>query len=307
MIRIIETNQYTNCIEITNKEVRVVIEPNYGGRVLYYERSGKNVLFVDPREDGYTSASKEEAPLKNLSPCAGRFDIGPEMTIAAHPTLWYGKYTSEILNDFSVKILSEKDDVTGVQLERIFELDDASSRLSCTQTIHNVSDEEKQYFFWSRTFAQGGGVCVVPLNPISRYPKGYLMYGPGDTIDYMPEKENNVHVDNAILKIVGPPERAKFAMDSMDGWLAYFAKNNLLFVKKFPCFPNAVYGEIAANTISIWYNGEQMTELEPIGPLENIAPGAEASFTEEWFLIDYPFSSAKTINNETLVEIVEML
>ena len=32
-----------------------------------------------------------------------------------------------------------------------------------------------------------------------------------------------------------------------------------------------------------------MCELEPIGPTENIPPGGEASFTEDWWLLPYSY------------------
>lgn len=45
--RIITENEFKNCIELSNKTVRVVLEPNIGGRVLKYELNGINILYVD--------------------------------------------------------------------------------------------------------------------------------------------------------------------------------------------------------------------------------------------------------------------
>ncbi|OQC29015.1 MAG: hypothetical protein BWX70_01650 [Verrucomicrobia bacterium ADurb.Bin070] len=41
---------------------------------------------------------------------------------------------------------------------------------------------------------------------------------------------------------------------------------------------------MAGLTISIWYFKDEMCELEPIGPLERLEPGAAFSFVEEWSL-----------------------
>ena len=49
------------------------------------------------------------------------------------------------------------------------------------------------------------------------------------------------------------------------------------------------YGELAGLTISIWYYQDLMCELEPIGPSENIPPGGEAAFTEDWWLLPYDY------------------
>lgn len=91
------------------------------------------------------------------------------------------------------------------------------------------------------------------------------------------------------MEIVGPPARAKLAFDSAAGWFCYLTRNNLMFVKRFPVYPQRVYNEMAGLTISIWYFEDKMCELEPIGPAENLSPGQSASFTEEWWLLPYRF------------------
>jgi hypothetical protein len=62
-------------------------------------------------------------------------------------------------------------------------------------------------------------------------------------------------------------------------------KNDLMFVKRFPTYPSRVYNEMAALTVAIWYFKDLMCELEPIGPMERIAPGQSAAFTEVWWLL----------------------
>ena len=80
----------------------------------------------------------------------------------------------------------------------------------------------------------------------------------------------------------------------MEGWFSYLIPNDLLFVKKYPVFPEKNYAERIPMTISIWYVEnfrETLTtaELEPIGPLETIAPGERVSFTEDWYLVEHGF------------------
>ena len=48
-----------------------------------------------------------------------------------------------------------------------------------------------------------------------------------------------------------------------------------------------------------------MTELEPIGPRENIAPGKSASFTEDWWLFPYEFPGDKEVDLKALKLLVE--
>jgi hypothetical protein len=57
-------------------------------------------------------------------------------------------------------------------------------------------------------------------------------------------------------------------------------------VKKFASYPDRVYGDMPGTTVCIYYH-PNFVELEPIGPRERLAPGESASFTEDWWLLEY--------------------
>ena len=274
---------YENCILLENAQTRVVLTES-AGRILEYSHKGPNAIYLDPIQEGETFAEGQPT----FGPTGGRLDIGPEMTIPAHPDLWLGQWESVITGPRSARLISKKDEPTGVQLIRDFVLDEHSTHLSATQTIKNISDSEKHWGHWSRTFGTGGGIVLVPLTPESRFPDNYIMYGPGPVINYHPE-DPNIRVRDNFLEVLTTPLRPKLGMDSQAGWFAYLDKNDLLWVKRYPVYPDRPYGELAGLTISIWYYQDQMCELEPIGPKENILPGGEASFTEDWWLLPYTY------------------
>ncbi len=304
--RFIDLHGYKDCIELINGDSRVVIEPNCGGRILYYEYKGVNALYINPADDGYLHASGK-SPAGPFSPCAGRCDIGPEMTTLPHPDLWLGNWIARIQDDQSVEMTSIMDHETGVQLTRIISLEEHFAKLKFTQTILNISEITKNYFHWSRTFCTGGGIAIAPVNEESRFPKGYVIYGPGDVINYRPEPDHKVYIQDGLLQIFGPPAAKKFAMDLSEGWLAYVTRDSRLFVKKFPVYPGRVYGELASNNMSFWYNGEEMCEVEPIGPLETIQPSYEASFTETWYLMEYDYPGAIPVKTSDIRKIIDIL
>jgi len=291
---------YKNCIYLENKDVRVVLSPHCGGRILEYSLKGKNSIYLDPKQDGWIYKEGERC----IDPYGGRFDIGPEMVIPKHPVLWLGKWEAKITGRRTAKMISRKDTVTGVQLIREFKLDKNSSHLRCKQIIKNVSKETKEYCHWSRTLAVGGGICFIPLTPNSRFPKSYVMYGPGSVISYRP-KDPNIKIDKNFIEITGTPGYPKLGFDSYAGWFAYLMPDNLLFVKKFPVYRSRVYNEIAGLTISIYYYKKKFCELEPIGPREIIKPGRSVSYTEDWWLLPYDYpQEGKTVNREDLVKYI---
>lgn len=282
--RFVTENKYPGCVELSNATTRVVLEPNAGGRVLRYQLHGVEALYQDPAHDGWVAGSPR---LPGGLP-AGRLDIGPEHgRTFARDAFWEGRWTAEITGPRRARLTSVVSH--GVQLVRDFELAADSSHLRVAQTIHNRGTGTLRTFHWSRTFAEGGGICFAPVAPASRFPKGYVLYGPGRVIDFMPADEPGTRVRDGILEISAPPTRPKFALDVDPGWLAYLTRRGLLFVKTFAVYPDRVYGEPAANNVSIWYKGNDVTEIEPIGPLELIAPGASAAYTEHWWLHAMPY------------------
>ena len=283
---------YTGCIALQNDDTRVVLGPHCGGRVLEYAWRGENALWLDPKEAGYTWHPGAPHP-PMLCPSAGRFDIGPEMLIPHRPSLWLGAWQGEIVDGYTARMTSQPSAETGVQLVREFTLSPTGSRLACTQIIVNTSDHETRWCHWSRTFARGHGIGVVPLTPkLSHYPKQYVMSGPGPAITIQPE-DPAIRLREGFLEVLDTPARPKLSFDSYAGWFGYVMPNNLLFVKRYPTDPMRVYNEVVGLTLCLWYYKDIVCELEPTGPMEVLAPGQSSRFTEEWWLAPYAFPAQR--------------
>ena len=285
----VSSHGYDGCIRLYNEHVSVILEPNCGGRVLEYSIDGSNVLYIDPAQDGWMYTPGGD----RIGPCAGRIDFGPERTGPDRTKFWLGSWKAEITGQGSARLTSVRDEEnTGVQLVRDFTLAATGTRLDCTQTIINISDEIKHYYFWSRTLAVGGGVTVVPLSKGSRFPKGYIYYEPARMPHYMnfrPEEHDGMRLmEDEFLVIAKAPPFPKFGFDSTAGWIAYITPDSHLFLKTYEVYPDRPYGDMAALTASIWQVANRC-EIEPIGPSEFIPPGGRASFTETWWLFPYEY------------------
>lgn len=283
-VKIVDYFGYDDCIELSNANTRVILCPAAGGRVLEYSMDGKNVLYLPPGSEGW----RQTADNKRGKMHAGRFDIGPEKMVKRGRVLWQGHWQGALTGDRSARLTSEFDPESGVRLTRDFQLDKKSSRLICTQTIANESKEPVSLCHWSRTFAVGGGIAVVPRSPRGRFPKGFVLYQDGESITIDADDPNIQVTDEAVL-VTGPPASPKLGFDSHAGWLAYLAPTDQLFVKRYRTFPKRAYNEFASLTASVWYPDGDMVEVEPIGPAENLRPGEKANFTEEWWLMQHRF------------------
>jgi hypothetical protein len=291
---------YSNCLALANGTTRVILGPHCGGRVLSYTYQGADAIPLNPAQDGYTW----QPGGKYVDPYGGRLDIGPETRTGRHLDLWLGPWRAQFTKPGEAVMTSPVDSNLGLQLIRTFRLAPEGSHLRCTQKIVNRGHETRRVCHWSRTFAQGNGICLVPINPNSRFPKGYLTYGPGAVMDYSPKPHEHVRVRDGFLEINGDPPFSKFMLDPEPGRLAYLMRNNLAFVKQWAVYPERAYGEMCAASLSLYYYpfiedrqkppdqrplAVDFCELEPIGPMEILKPGESASFSEDWWLAPFDF------------------
>jgi hypothetical protein len=291
---------YTKAIELKLGKTRAVLSPQAGGRVLEFSVDGVDAMWLD-------TAEKKWQPGKPGPITAGRFDYGPEMTVTPHPKAWAGDWTAEIARDHSVKLTSPLEEA-GIQLTREFRLipHGALVGLSCKQTMTNVGKSTREVCHWGRSFSPGGGICVIPLGDRpSRFPGKYAMYEEGAVIN-VKAADANIRERDGFMEILAPPRKPKLGFDTYAGWLAYAMPTGMVFVKRFPTFPDRVYNEAAGLTISVWYPTGPRIELEPIGPRERLQPGESASFTEVWWLLSHAFpTQGQNIGLKALAEQVK--
>jgi hypothetical protein len=311
--RVVVDRGYDQAIELRHGRARVVLCPEAGGRVLEFSFDGRNTLYFDPKE-----AEPEVGKPRPMT--AGRFDVGPELTVIPHPQLWSGQWTAEITGPTAARLTSVRCEKSGLRLIRDFELAIDTAlygatetrqvpRLDCKQTIVNESNEVREVCHWGRSFSPGGGIALVPLGDRpSKFPAKYAMYEDSAVINVR-NVDERIRERDGFIEVLAPPRKPKLGFDSYAGWLGYLMPGDLLFAKRFRAEPDLVYNEAAGLTLSIWYPEGARIELEPIGPRERLKPGERASFTETWTIHAHPFPKsgaqvdlnrlAKQVNAET--------
>src|SRR5262245_57592372 len=127
-VRRVKVLNYPDCFEIATGDTRVTLCHHVGGRVLEYSFKGRNALYLDTREEKWGTPGGPKAPSS-----AGRFDIGPEYLIPRRDKLWAGEWQAEAIGRRAVRLTSQVDEATGVQLIRNFRLAAEGTHLRCEQ------------------------------------------------------------------------------------------------------------------------------------------------------------------------------
>ena len=272
-------------LQLRNETTQVTLSP-VGGRVLKYERRGKNVLFLSKDDNTIPPGRKS----KVMS--AGRFDVGPEQKLIRSEAIFSGRYSQKAIGDRKFQLTSVIDPESKMQVQRTFELATDSSELRITQKVTNHGEQPFYQHYWSRTFAVHGGICVIPIDrQRSLLPNYFLIAKNRFLVDFKPN-DDAVEQRGDFLVVTKPPAFPKLGFDSVRGWVAYQTRQGQLFVKKFPVFPDRKYGDPGQMNFAIWYPKSSFLpacEIEPIGPLVYLQPGESTQYTVKWYLLDREF------------------
>lgn len=278
----LEFRGFKECYRLFNDTADVIVVPESGGRILAYRLGDKNVLYTDPKLDGKSLSSTKDW----FDPDAGRFDIGPETgAIPPRTHMWLGGWQAEITGKRELTLTSVAEESVGLVVTRVFKLDKKSSYLQVQQTMRNISSKEVRYCFWSRTLAPAGGIAFLPINPKSKFAKGWVTY-PLTGENMTSPQDPRITLEKGYFLFRPSGKSAKYGLDSFAGWLGYF-REGVVFAKRFACFPEGKYVDGAGFSVE-FYGNDAMCELEPLSPEAVLKPGSSYRFDEHWWLLPWP-------------------
>ncbi len=136
---------------------------------------------------------------------------------------------------------------------------------------------------WALTVMAPAGRAILPLPPRSEHPRDLL---PNTRLIFWPYsnlKDARWGWGEGFLRLRQDPaseQPQKVGGSVPAGWLAYAVAAHL-FVKTFPYLVGATYPDDGCNA-EIFANGDFL-ELESLGPLREIRPGARAIHEERWY------------------------
>jgi hypothetical protein len=135
---------------------------------------------------------------------------------------------------------------------------------------------------WALSVMAAGGTAVVPLPSRGEHPRDLL---PGNHIVLWPYTNmadprwtwGQKYI--LLRQTDAPPQKA--GADVPDGWAAY-ANTVCLFIKLFERQAGAVYPDLGCNFET--FTNRVMLEVETLGPLARVEPGASVEHVEDWCL-----------------------
>jgi len=151
---------------------------------------------------------------------------------------------------------------------------------------------------WALSMLRQGGVAIFPQPQGNVDSAGLLANRQISVWPYTRlggDPRLTLREDCVLVKATPSLPPIKIGYFNPHGWQAYWI-DGLLFVKRYETVAGASYPDGGCNTET--YCNDKFIELESLGPLTNLAPGATVVHTETWELYDsleQPFIPAEVI------------
>jgi len=270
---------WANCVRLANRAVELMITADVGPRIIRFGfAGGENEFREYPQMLGRTG-DKEW-----LIYGGHRLWHAPE----AVPRSYVpdnGQVSVEDKGRF-VRVVQPVEAGTGIQKELDVALSAKEAHVKVTHRLRNTGAWPVELAPWALSVMEQGGRAVIPLPPRgsntgNMLPTSVLsLWAYTDMSDprwTWGEKYIMLRQDPQAKK----PQKAGAA--TPDGWAGY-ARGGHLFVKKFAYQEGASYPDFGCSVET--FTNADMIELETLGPLTTLAPGAAVEHVEDWFLFD---------------------
>ena len=312
-------------VRLSNGHASLVAVPEVGGRIMAYDLGDYAYLWFDRKLAGKLFSAEENmgdgsiVAWKNYGgdktwPAPQGWDRPDQWHGPPDPVLDTGRYTLEIVDDSdaaaSIRMTSQPDPRTGVQISRLVTLHAGGGRVSLHLEMTNVSDQERTWSIWDivqvdATGHDAGGQethseqawLYIPTSPDSRFDGGYnVMFGDEDNPEWQPDVRPNLLGAQYLYQL------GKIGVDSPEGWIAFVNQaSDYAFCQCFTYFPGDDYPDDGAS-VECWTTGHGEpvggldfgklnlfhVEAEILGPLRKMAPGETQSLDIDWYVARCP-------------------
>lgn len=277
MIDYIPYNGWPRCARISNGKVEVIITTEVGPRIIRAGFPGGQNLMNEVAADlGQTGGEQF------------RFYGGHRLWHSPeHPTRTYFPENQPVqVNeiDGGLQLIPQPETVNGIQKELEVRMADDTAHLEITHRLRNVGPWAMELAPWAITACAAGGTAIVPLPPRGSHTAQLL---PTSTLALwaytdLSDPRWTLGRDHILLRqSAAHPTPQKMGALVPNGWAAY-ALGDALLVKHVNFQAQATYPDFGCS-VEVFTNGE-MLEVETLGPVVDLQPGAVVEHVERWDL-----------------------
>jgi hypothetical protein len=172
----------------------------------------------------------------------------------------------------------------GIQKEIAVTLDPSGTHVTVRHLLTNRTLWPVELAAWAMSIMNGGGTVILPQEPYVDQPHNLLPVRPLVLWSYTDLSDPRFTIGRKYIRVRVMADRTepqKIGIGNRQGWAAYH-RGRTLFVKRFPYDEAARYPDFGSNCET--YVKGSFVELESLGPLQRLEPGASTEYVEHWYL-----------------------
>jgi hypothetical protein len=276
MMEVIEFAGWPKCIRLTNGPVEMVVTTAVGPRVIRLGFVGGQNLFKVFREtEGLTGGDEWHSfgghRLWHAPEVVPR-TYAPDNVPVEHS--WDGK----------TLLLRSVEPENGLEKETGLTLSPSAAQVSVVHRIVNRNPWAVELAAWALSVMAPGGRAIFPQEEFRPHPDCLVPARPLVLWHFTDMTDPRWTWGRRYIQLRQDPaatSKQKVGMLNTAGWAAYVLGGEV-FVKRYGFDPAATYADMGCNTET--YTDPGILEIETLGPLTKIEPGASLEHRESWLL-----------------------
>lgn len=267
---------WKNCIRLSNGRIELVATTDVGPRIIRFaEVNGKNLFKEFKNQLGLTGGDEWR------SYGGIRLWHGPE----AFPRSYYpDNFPVEYFWDGKVlKLSQETEKTTGIKKEMEVKLNEKINHVKMTYRLINNNLWDIELAPWAISVMAEGTVGIIPQEPYQPWEENFLPVRPLTLWGYTKMQDPRWTWGDKYITLKQNPKsnsKQKIGVLNSAGWIAGY-NNGEIFIKRYGYVSDFEYPDFGCNTEM--YTDSDILELETLGPLVILEPGAEVEYEEDVF------------------------
>ncbi len=267
---------WKNNLRLRNAHAELIIALDVGPRVISYRTTdSENVFKIFDDQLGGIG----EPEWKSRG--GHRFWLAPEDAVLSYipdnSTVHH-----RVLSPFEVEVSTAPNERLPVRKSLTIALDPDSTRVTATHRAENCGATPVTLATWGLSVLAPGGIEIIPLAPLGEHPRDLLPNRKMILRPYtnMADPRWSWGEQFITLRQTDAPP-TKLGLAHQERWIAYHRARSL-FVKEIEFSAEAEYPDGGCNFET--FTNSEMLEMEALGPLVALTPGAATQHTEHWQL-----------------------
>ncbi|MEN6532719.1 MAG: hypothetical protein ABFD89_03600 [Bryobacteraceae bacterium] len=268
---------WPNSYRVTNGEIELVVTSDVGPRIIRFGFVNGQNLFKEFKDTIGKSGEKEW-----MIRGGHRLWAAPEDPVKTY-ALDNSPVKVEIEGDVLV-VTEPVEQLTGLEKRITVKMAASGTDVELIHRIRNTNSEAVELSPWGLTVMAPGGVGITGFPPRGKHPQVLAPTNPLVMWAYTDFSDSRWVFTEKYLALRQDPKATKplkVGHFNPKTWGAYLLGSDL-FIKRYQADPSKTYPDFGCSYET--FTSAEFLEIETLGPMTKIAPGASVEHVEKWNL-----------------------